>query len=264
MELSANIELLFTEAGNDFGDRVRAATDAGITTVEIWFHSNKDLEALGRALRACGARVWTLLVEGRVPLADRESHPFFLEHVTQACQAARTLNCPHIVTGSGVGFPYMRRAQQHDIVVDALRAGADIAAEHGVVLLLENLNTRVDHPGTLFDTTTECLAAIRKVDHPGLALLFDLYHALQMGDAPGDVLRDHLDRVAHVQIADVPDRTEPGSGRIDWMTQLRTLRDLGYDGPVGLEYTPTTETRRSLAHIQAVLQALDAMPRDLS
>ena len=198
MELSASIELLFKEAGEDFADRVRAAADAGIRIVEIWSHSNKNLKSLRQALDACNSRVWTLLVESRAPLADRESHAPFLEQVTLACRAANELGCQRIVTGSGVGFPYMKRAQQHEIVVQALRAGAEVAAANGVVLVLENLNTRVDHPGTLFDRTEECLAAIREVDSPGIALLYDVYHSLQMGEAPqrGTGQR-HPARVAH-------------------------------------------------------------------
>jgi hydroxypyruvate isomerase len=256
MELSASIELIFTEAGDDFGDRVRAAADAGITTVEIWSHSNKDLKSLRKALDACDARVWTLLVESRAPLADRESHKPFVEQVTLACRAAQALGCERIVTGSGVGFPYMKRAQQHAIVVDALKAGAEIAAEHDVILVLENLNTRVDHPGTLFDHTSDCVAAIRDVGLPSLALLYDVYHSLQMRETPRNEIGDNIDLVSHIQIADLPGRTEPGSGTIDWAKVLREIRQLGYDGPVGLEYWPTTESKASLEHIRGIVSAL--------
>ena len=256
MELSASIELLFREAGEDFGDRVRAAADAGITTVEIWQHSNKNLKSLRKALDASDTCLWTLLVESRAPLADRETHKAFVEQVELASRAARELRCERIVTGSGVGFPYLRRAPQHEIVVDALKGGAEVAAEHGVVLVLENLNTRVDHPGTLFDTTSECLAAIREVGLPSIALLYDVYHSLQMRESPREEIEGHIDLVSHVQIADLPDRTEPGTGRIDWSAQLRDLKALGYDGPIGLEYWPTTNSVRSLKHIQRIIREL--------
>ncbi|MCS6947357.1 MAG: TIM barrel protein, partial [Steroidobacteraceae bacterium] len=166
MELSANIELLFREAGDDIADRVLAAADAGIAVVEIWQHSNKDLPRLQRALQRSGVRLQTLLIEGHTPLADRDAHGAFLEQVRRACQAAQTLGCPHVVTGSGVGLPFLRRPQQAAIVADALAAAAQIAGEYGIVILLENLNTRVDHPGTLFDRTADCVAAIRSVGSP--------------------------------------------------------------------------------------------------
>jgi len=256
MNLSASIELLFTEAGDDFADRVRAAADAGITTVEIWQHSNKDLPSLRKALDDCHSSVWTLLVESRAPLADREVHKSFVEQVELACRAANELGCTRVVTGSGTGFPFMRRPQQTEIVVDGLKAGAEKAAEFDVVLVLENLNTRVDHPGTLFDHTSDCIAAIRAVGLPSIALLYDVYHSLQMRETPRNEIAAHMDIVSHIQIADLPNRTEPGSGTIDWMTELAEIKALGYDGPVGLEYWPTTETGPSLQHIQKIINKL--------
>jgi hydroxypyruvate isomerase len=256
MDISANVEMLFKEAGEDHGDRIRAAADAGIGTVEIWSHSDKDLDDIEKALSDTGSRLWSMLIEGWVALADVSTHEGFLEQVRKACRTAQRLGCERIVTGSGVSFPYAERQIQHGNVIDALKAGADIAAEHGVVILLENLNTRVDHPGTLFDTTAECLQAIHAVGSPGLALLFDLYHSLQMGESAEEELPDAIDLVSHVQIADLPDRTEPGTGSVDWENRLQALRALGYTGPIGLEYIPTTETVRSLAHIMDVAAAL--------
>ena len=256
MELSASIELLFTEAGDDFADRVRAAADAGITTVEIWQHSNKDLKSLKKALDDCDSKLWTLLIESRAPLAIRDVHKGFLEQVELACRVATELGCRRIVTGSGTGLPFMRRPEQTAIVVDALKAGAEIAAKHDVVIVLENLNTRVDHAGTLFDRTSDCVEALRAVDSPHAALLFDLYHSLQMRENPADEVRDHMDLVSHIQVADLPDRTEPGTGTVDWAAQLRAIKTLGYDGPVGLEYHPTTESIRSLDVIRDIVKAL--------
>ncbi|MGW2343556.1 TIM barrel protein [Streptomyces sp. NPDC001661] len=258
LPLSVNVELLFREAGDDLGDRIRAAADHGIDTIEIWSHSDKDPAALQKALDATGSSLHTLLIEGRLTLADASTHAAFLDHVRAASKAAARLNCTRIVTGSGVGLPYMKRAVQHGIVVDALKAGAEIAAEHGVSILLENLNTRVDHPGTLFDTTAECLAAVREVDSPGLALLYDAYHSLQMGEVPEDVLSGAgtMNLVSHVQIADLPDRGEPGTGSVDWSAQLDALKRLGYTGPVGLEYMPTTDTRSGLRAIEDIVRSL--------
>jgi hydroxypyruvate isomerase len=53
-QLSANIELLFKEAGEDAGDRVRAAAAAGFDAVEMWFSTDKDLDSLSKALADTG------------------------------------------------------------------------------------------------------------------------------------------------------------------------------------------------------------------
>jgi hydroxypyruvate isomerase len=56
--------------------------------------------------------------------------------------------------------------------------------------------------------------------------------------------------VGHVHIADAPGRHEPGTGKIDWARQLAALRTAGYDGPIGLEYIPSRDTRSSLELIR--------------
>jgi hydroxypyruvate isomerase len=54
------------------------------------------------------------------------------------------------------------------------------------------------------------------------------------------------DRIAHVQVADVPGRHEPGSGEIDYTTIFAMLDRLGYAGWVGAEYRPRGATRDGL------------------
>ena len=69
-----------------------------------------------------------------------------------------------------------------------------------------------------------------------LRLLADLYHLTVNGDDVAAVIDTHLDRIGHVQIADVPGRGAPGTGRVDLVGHLRRLADGGYRGYVGLEY----------------------------
>jgi hydroxypyruvate isomerase len=55
-------------------------------------------------------------------------------------------------------------------------------------------------------------------------------------------IREHIDEIAHVQVADSPGRGEPGTGEIRYPYVLGQLEEAGYDGYVGLEYNPTTQT----------------------
>lgn len=256
MFLSANVKWLFGEAGTDIGDRIRMAARHGISHIEIAGHSTLDLPALRDVLDETGSRIEMLQVEGMVPLGNRDSHADFRAQVLRACKAAEVLRAPRIVTASGPGIPALSRAVQHAVAVEALRAGADMAGEHGITLVLENVNTRVDHPGILFDLASECIAAIRAADVPHLGLMLDIYHTLQMGEAPLELLHDHIDLLSCVQIADVPGRQEPGTGQVDWHSLIDGLYALGYRGPVGLEYQPCTDTVASLRHIGSIVSSL--------
>ena len=80
---------------------------------------------------------------------------------------------------------------------------------------------------------------------PEIRLLYDIYHAATMGE-PIEVLAGRLDRVAHVHLADTPGRHQPGTGAMDWRARLDWLEAAGYQGLVGLEYTPVGGTAESL------------------
>jgi hydroxypyruvate isomerase len=49
-----------------------------------------------------------------------------------------------------------------------------------------------------------------------------------------------MDRVAHVQFADMPDRKHPSTGSVDWAQVVATLKAGGYRGAIGLECFPGT------------------------
>lgn len=254
MELAANIDLLYGEAGDDRIARLRAAADDGFRFAEMWMTGGEDVPALAAAAREAGVGITSTVAGPRCDLVHRESHETFLDGLRTAAKDARTLGCPRVVATTGMGFPGMSRAAQSEIVAEALSRAVEIADEHDVTLLLENVNTRVDHPGSLTDLTGDNVEIARKVGSPRVRLLFDMYHALVMGEDIDAILDEHADLIDYVQIADVPGRHEPGTGDVDWAPYLRRLTAVGYTAPVGLELTttrPTSEALRAIRELAA-------------
>jgi hydroxypyruvate isomerase len=250
-DLSACLELLFTEAGPDHGDRVRAAAGYGLPSVEIWSWRDKDLDGLRRALRDTGTALTTMCVDPMSPIVDPATHRGWLAGVVESVRVADRLGVPYLVVTAGDARPGVPRDAQRAAVVAALRAAAPVVGSSGVTLLLENLNSRVDHVGTFLDSTVECVDIVREVDSPAVRLLYDHYHSLVMDEHPDAVLAGAIELVGHVQIADVPGRHEPGTGTIGWARELSILDGLGYHGLLGLECRPTRPTPAALAHIVA-------------
>jgi hydroxypyruvate isomerase len=87
------------------------------------------------------------------------------------------------------------------------------------------------------------------VDSPYFGVLYDIYHSAVEGEDMAEVLAEAGALVKYVQLADNPGRGEPGSGNLDWDERLAILRSSGYDGPIGLEYYPTTESSASVRRI---------------
>lgn len=250
LPFSACIEVLFTEAG-PAQDRVRAAADAGFTAVEMWHWSNKDLDAMEAALHETGLRLEGMVCEPLAPLVDPAHHDRWLEGVTSSLSVAQRLGVRALFVQSGelrIGVP---REEQRAALVQALRAGAERVAGHGVRLLLEPLNTRIDHPGTFLDHTPAGLEIVRAVGRSEVALLYDIYHSVTMGETPQRVLAGSVSSLGHVHLADVPGRHEPGSGGLPWRAVLDWLEEQGYRGSVGLEYWPSHDTADSLQRLEA-------------
>jgi len=249
LECSANIELLFSEAGITPASRIRAAADCGFQLVEMWNWRDKDLATVTTALAETGTRLQALCVEPMGRLVDRSTHAQFLAGLHDSIAVAERLGSPFLYLIAGDRMSGVERAEQHRAVVEALSQAADVLDGHEVMLLLENLNSRVNHVGTFLDSSRETIQIVREVGAPTIGMLYDLYHSLVMGEQPTQELAGAIDMVKHVQIADVPGQGEPGSGQVDWSRTLTELRELGYAGAIGLEYVPTVETTRSVAEI---------------
>jgi hydroxypyruvate isomerase len=248
--LSPNIDLLFAESGGSHADRVRAAAAAGFTAVEMWGPSDKDVPALRDALQETGVQLTAQLAEPRMQFMVMPDHEPFFTGLDRGVEAARTLGCPRIVVGSGAGFGGAKRQVQLDKLVDIFDRGVRHIAGSGVSLVLEAVNTRVDHPGSLLDRTVDAVYVARGVDSPVFGILYDLYHSVTEGEDVAAELAAAGDLVHYVQIADAPGRGEPGTGGIDWPARLADLRASGYDGPIGLEYYPTVASAVSVKRIQ--------------
>ena len=255
-QLAPNIELLFTEAG-DYPDRVRAAAAAGFDAVEMWGPTGvdapaepKDVPALKAALEETGTQLTAQLSEPRTQfMIPPWDHSEFFRKLDEGVAIARDLGCPRIVVGSGTGFGGWKRQVQLDKLVEIYQKASAQIDGSGITLVLEPVNIRVDHPGSLLDRTAEAAYVARGVDSPDFGILYDIYHSAVEGEDMAAELEGAGDLIRYVQLADAPGRGEPGTGALDWPARLRTLRASGYDGPIGLEYYPQSASAASVQRI---------------
>jgi hydroxypyruvate isomerase len=113
-------------------------------------------------------------------------------------------------------------------------------------------------------TTGDAVEFVESVGRENVRIQHDFYHMQRMEGNLVANLRDHAGRVGHVQVADSPERGEPGTGEIHYPYVFGALEELGYDGYVGLEYNPTTQrTEDSFAWIPQDLRGTDVSVEDL-
>lgn len=253
MKLSACIEntYMFNEYP-ELADRIGAVGKTGLDTVEFHMWADRDLDAIDRALKAARVKLAALVVNPRCGLADASKMDFFVDAMTKTIAATKRLGARGVVAAGGPAVAGQQPAQAHVAAVTLLRAIAPVAEREGVQIWVENLNSRIDHKGFVLDSAKECLDIIEEVNSPAIKLLYDVYHASVMGEAPRDILRRaHL--IGHIQVADTNGRHEPGSGTIDWTDFMAALRQSGYQGDIGLEYRPTGDSAATVAQTRRVL-----------
>lgn len=243
--LSSCIEWQFTEAG-ELDARLRAARAAGFELAEFHLWRDKPMEALSKALAETGMRLTGVCVDPRRSIVDPAEREEMVAAVRETISATKQLGKPDLIVASGFRIDGLSEDEHFANAVTALRAAADVAEEAGVTLLLEPLNTRLFAAMYLVSTKLG-LDLVETVNSPNLRLLYDVWHSAVMGETMAEVLAGRIHLVAHVQVADMDDRHEPGTGSLDWAKVMQTLQDLGYSGAVGLEYFPTLPMDQSLA-----------------
>jgi len=104
-----------------------------------------------------------------------------------------------------------------------------------IVLEVEPLNGLVNHPGHYLQRSDEAVYVIDEVNSPNVKLVFDIYHQ-QITE--GNVTRnatEYVTRINHYHIADNPGRNQPGTGELNYANILKSIKDTGFTGFVGLE-----------------------------
>lgn len=249
--LSSCIEWQFKEAG-ELDARLRAARDAGFELAEFHLWRDKPVDDLAKALAETGMKLTSLCVDPRRSIVDPAERDEMVAAVRETIAATAKLGKPSLIVASGFRVEGMSEDAHFANAVAALRAAADLAEEAGVMLLLEPLNTQLFAAMYLVSTKLG-LDLVEAVNSPNLRLLYDVWHSAVMGEDMAEVLSGRIHLVAHVQVADMPDRNEPGTGTVDWGKAMQTLADLGYTGAIGLEYFPTLPMDQSFAQSRAKL-----------
>lgn len=187
-------------------------------------------------------------------ITDPAKHDQFLEYVKMTAKICPLVGGTVSTVTSGIELAGLSRKQMTDNVVEALKRAADIVNENGPTLVLEPLNVLVDHPGYHVVTSEHAYEIMKRVGHPRVKILFDIYHQqISEGNLILNI-RKYQDEIGYFQFGDHPGRHEPFTGEIYYPNVFRAIADLGYQGMVGGEYSPAggRSDEATLASLAAV------------
>ncbi|HET9658770.1 MAG TPA: TIM barrel protein [Thermomicrobiales bacterium] len=253
-KFAANLNMLYQEY--PLLERIERAARAGFEGVEILYPYGEDIDAIVSTLDRNGVEIVLFNVPaGNVAAGDRgfANDPRRVDEYRAAVELALTvqkqLPAPRFNSIVGRRLPDIPIAEQFETVKANIGWAASRMAQQNVTLCLEPLNAR-DTPDFLIPTSTQMLALIDEIGHPNLRLQYDFYHQQRMEGNLTAFFADHIGQIGHIQIADSPDRHEPGTGEIAYDYIFDRIDELGYDGWVALEYKPSTTTEASLGWLK--------------
>lgn len=255
---AANLTMLFTEL--PFMQRFAAARAAGFDAVEYLFPYAFPKQELAAALQSNDLKqVLHNLPAGDWDAGDRgiacdpARTAQFRQGVEAAIEYATALACPQLNCLAGKVPPGVSREQAQAVFVDNLKFAAAALKSSGIRLLIEPIN-HFDIPGFLLNRTDQALTVLEAVSSDNLFIQYDIYHAQRMEGELGNTLKNYLNKIGHIQLADNPGRNEPGTGEINYGWLLKHIDTIGYTGWIGCEYKPKTTTGAGLGWFASAVQ----------
>lgn len=245
-KLAANLSMMFTEV--PFLERFAAAAKAGFKGVEYLFPYDHPAETIAKALQDNGLENvlfnlppgnWETGDRGLAALPGREAE--FEGLIDKALEYAQVIGCPRLHVMAGISPEDANPYACQNTYVRNVQLAAQRAAEHRITVLLEPINPR-DIPGYYLNRQDDAIRTLDVVGAPNAALQMDLYHCQIVEGDVAMKIRANIDRVAHFQIAGVPERHEPDIGEVNYPYLFDVIDELGFEGWIGCEYRPKGET----------------------
>jgi hydroxypyruvate isomerase len=172
---------------------------------------------------------------------DKQNHADIEPKLRGAIKAAAEAGAPNVIVLSGdrEGLTDEKGLENSIAFLQRVKAQAEDA---GVTLCMELLNSKVNHPGYMCDSTKWGVRMCKEVNSPRVKLLYDIYHMQIM---EGDIIRTIRENIAY--IGHFHTAGNPGRHEFDETQELcyppicRAIADLGFKGYMAHEYTPTKD-----------------------
>jgi hydroxypyruvate isomerase len=248
-------------SGEDLVEQLEFMAAEGFTALEdngMRGRSVADQERIASAMTRLGMRMGVFVgheiswSEASLTTGDAGARDRFLSEIRESVDIARRVNATWMTVVPGHVDRRIHLDFQNSNVIEALKRAAGMLEPHGLVMVLEPLNTLRNHPGMFLTTTPQAHMICKAVGSPACKILYDAYHQ-QITE--GNLI-PNIDaawsEIAYFQVGDNPGRNEPGTGEINYRNLFRHIHEKGYSGIVGMEHG---NSRRGRDGERAVINA---------
>ncbi len=253
MKISACIDMMFSDM--PFLERIIAANQNGMDAIEFWKWSNKNIDELCRIKDEMGLSVSVMNIDSadeslsfdlsRGILNDGRVEEF-LKALAESTPVYKRLGVNALIVLIGENSDYNEAK-----VKKCLTSAIPFLEQNNVNLIIEPLNN-IDRAGYSMPYAAPVLSLLREIGNPHIKMLYDIYHQNMMGDFDINQIKENIDLIGHFHVADCPGRHEPGTGNIDYVSIIKEINRLDYNGFIGLEYRATKPDSETFGFIKEI------------
>jgi len=229
-------------AGDDLVDQLQFMAEAGFTALEDNGMMKRDVatqEKIGSELERLGMDMGVFVIDkggngANTLAAGKPEHvDIFLDGCRRAVDVAKRVNATWMTVVPGDFSRNLPIGVQTANVIEALRRGAEIFEQHGLVMVLEPLS---DTPDLFLRHSDQTYMICKGVNSPSCKILYDIYHMQKNEGRLLYNMEQTWDEIAYIQVGDEPGRKEPTTGEINYKKVFEYLYNKGYEGIVGMEH----------------------------
>ncbi len=249
-QFSANLSFLFKEF--EFSQRFDEAKKNGFNNVEFLFPYDYSPNKIRQWLNKNNLRQilfnaypgnWEKGERGIASIPGREEE--FAKYIEIALEYAKTLKCFNLHVMAGIISITTNYQDAHNTYIHNLKHAAIEAAKIGVNILIEPINP-YDMPGYFLKDVNQAINTIKELNLSNARLLCDVYHIQMTSGRVTETLKKAIKYTQHIQISNVPNRSEPNIGELNYNYIIQYIDKLNYKGFIGCEYHPQKETLKGL------------------
>ena len=221
--------------------QVDIAAKAGYAGVELlsdyktW--KPDQLAAFKAKLKSTGMVVDSM-VSGSSTLVDPDKVSALVDSVIASIPFAKDFGCSQFILTAGVLLAGQAPEAKRKAIVEALQRVSDATAKDNIEVLLEPIDL-LERKTSAVTSVVEGFEIVREVARPNIKVLYDFYHEQRGSGNLLQKLDGNLDLVGLVHIADVPKRTEPGTGEVNYINIYKRLAEMKYNRWMAMEFYPT-------------------------
>lgn len=260
MEFTGYLDFWFTD--RPLIERISAFTELGVKRLDVWCWRSLQLNELSEECKRHGAIINSTFDEDMGSLADEGDNQKTLRSWAESLEIAERYGIEHLFIFSNNvdivdGKEWTRRlsrdmveAQQYANLLDQTEKIMKLVEQTKVEVWVEALNTHNIQGGVLVHTHDLAADWVRRINHPQFRLAFDCYHQQRTAGNLIYGLEAYSGLYPTVHIGDVPTRNEPGTGEINFPNISKKLKELDFDGYIGMEFKPSADEATVFQHVK--------------